>query len=366
MGKALYIGVAGVARKGKKMYLGVSNVARKIKKAYIGVGGTARLFFSADAKLTRLGSVATLSTREKVYAGAAAGINAVFVSPGFTNSFDATFARQVPAAMPSAMSLELSGVSAGEYAIFSGGTNGTSVYAYNSLLQLVAAPNRSDATNTPGVANCGLNHEYAVFATGRLPSAANSRKADAYTTSLVKIALADMKYGCQGLNYGISVGEYALFLTESSSLSQAYDRNLVRVDAPGLTVGRSVPSSANIDYKFGLFMGGEDQVSPYPSLRSVEYYDSNLTRSSLAATLPNAVKYSCGASLQGFAMSFGGMLYNGNQLPNATAFDINLVRTYPGDLSFNSYRGATAVIEAGGTSYAFTTINNMVDVYKSE
>lgn len=48
MAKAVYLGVAGVARKVKKMYIGVNGVARKVKKAYIGVGGVARQFLSSD------------------------------------------------------------------------------------------------------------------------------------------------------------------------------------------------------------------------------------------------------------------------------------------------------------------------------
>ena len=43
MGKAMYMGVNGVARKAKKVYVGVNGVARKVKKIYVGVNGVARL-----------------------------------------------------------------------------------------------------------------------------------------------------------------------------------------------------------------------------------------------------------------------------------------------------------------------------------
>ena len=51
MGKALYLGVSGKARKGKKAYIGVSGKARKIKKIYIGdANGKARLGWSGMGK----------------------------------------------------------------------------------------------------------------------------------------------------------------------------------------------------------------------------------------------------------------------------------------------------------------------------
>ena len=42
MGKNIYTGVGGTARKVKKIYLGVGDKARKVKKIYIGVEGAAR------------------------------------------------------------------------------------------------------------------------------------------------------------------------------------------------------------------------------------------------------------------------------------------------------------------------------------
>lgn len=49
MGKAMYLGVSGKARKVKKAYIGVDGKARKIKKMYIGdANGKARLFWSGS------------------------------------------------------------------------------------------------------------------------------------------------------------------------------------------------------------------------------------------------------------------------------------------------------------------------------
>lgn len=46
MGKAIYTGVSGVARKIKDAYEGISGVARKVKAGWVGVGGVARQFYS--------------------------------------------------------------------------------------------------------------------------------------------------------------------------------------------------------------------------------------------------------------------------------------------------------------------------------
>ena len=47
MGKAAYIGIAGVARKVKQPYFGVGGVARKAKAGYVGVNGVARQWLSS-------------------------------------------------------------------------------------------------------------------------------------------------------------------------------------------------------------------------------------------------------------------------------------------------------------------------------
>ena len=60
MGKGIYIGVGGKARKVKKMYVGVGSRARKVKKAYIGVGGVARPCFSGG-ELVYYGTATPLS-----------------------------------------------------------------------------------------------------------------------------------------------------------------------------------------------------------------------------------------------------------------------------------------------------------------
>ena len=59
MGKSVYIGVGGVARKVKNIYIGINGVARRVKKAYIGVGGVARCFYSTD--LAYYGTATALS-----------------------------------------------------------------------------------------------------------------------------------------------------------------------------------------------------------------------------------------------------------------------------------------------------------------
>lgn len=52
MTKAIYIGVAGVARKVKTPYIGVDDKSRKVKAGYIGVNGVARRFYAGGVPLS--------------------------------------------------------------------------------------------------------------------------------------------------------------------------------------------------------------------------------------------------------------------------------------------------------------------------
>lgn len=52
MAKAIYTGVAGVARKVKTPYIGVGDKARKIKAGYIGVAGIARKFYEGGIPIS--------------------------------------------------------------------------------------------------------------------------------------------------------------------------------------------------------------------------------------------------------------------------------------------------------------------------
>lgn len=46
MGKKVYVGVGGKARRVKALYVGVGGKARKVKKVYIGVDGKAMLMLN--------------------------------------------------------------------------------------------------------------------------------------------------------------------------------------------------------------------------------------------------------------------------------------------------------------------------------
>ena len=55
MGKGMYRGIGGVARKITKRYIGIGGVARNVKARYRGIGGVARQTFASDLYLIKDG-----------------------------------------------------------------------------------------------------------------------------------------------------------------------------------------------------------------------------------------------------------------------------------------------------------------------
>lgn len=82
MAKGIYLGIDSLSRKVKKMFVGVEGVARKVKKGYVGVNGIARLFFSGAgfSTLSYVGEITPLvAARQRLSAGTI-GDYAVFVN----------------------------------------------------------------------------------------------------------------------------------------------------------------------------------------------------------------------------------------------------------------------------------------------
>ena len=87
MGKGIYLGVGGKARKVKKMYVGVGSRARKVKKAYIGVGGVARPCFGGG-ELVYYGTVTALNERRNKLAATSVGDYDLFGGGHYVDSYD--------------------------------------------------------------------------------------------------------------------------------------------------------------------------------------------------------------------------------------------------------------------------------------
>ena len=150
MGKAIYIGVDGVARKVKKVYLGVDSLARKVKKGYIGVAGVARQFYSSKQVLSYYGLATNLNAARGYLAATTVGNYALFgggngssvngVSAGyFVDAYDNTLVHSSPSNLGSD-TFALAATTVGNYALFGGGGYAT-VTAYDTSLAKTAVIN---------------------------------------------------------------------------------------------------------------------------------------------------------------------------------------------------------------------------------
>ena len=130
MGKKLYYGVEGKARKVKKIYYGVEGKARKIKKMYMGVGGKARPCFTGG-ELAYYGTITPLSVGKNSLAAANVGDHALFGGGTSQNgrnaavdAYDKDLTRTTPTVLSQARS-GLAATSVGDFALFGGGWTGS-------------------------------------------------------------------------------------------------------------------------------------------------------------------------------------------------------------------------------------------------
>ena len=129
MGKNLYVGIDGKARKAKKIYVGIDEKARKVKKAWIGVNGIARLFYSSEGILSYYGTTTNLNRACKGPAGASIGNYAIFAggadsqgnsSYNTATAYNSSLVKYTPASL-SVPRENIGTASIGNYAIFAGG-----------------------------------------------------------------------------------------------------------------------------------------------------------------------------------------------------------------------------------------------------
>ncbi len=347
MGKALYIGIGGAARKMKKAYIGIGGAARRVKKIYIGVGGTARLCYSYSA-LSYLGTVSGLSYERSGLAGAAAGNYAVFVGGNYTGGID-IYNSALARSTGSSLWTLYDGMAAATlygYAFFGGGSYAGEEEAYpnakviafdNSLTRRSLADLNS---GEDGIAAATTPY-YVIF-----PSSGGN--GTYYNTSMVKGTAGGLSIP-RGRFAAASIGAYALFAggyyNGESAAVDAYDSSMVRTSPAALSVARSeLGGTGNGTY--AIFAGGGKWGTTMRN--AVDAYDASLVRSTPAVlscerTRPQAV------SVGGVAVISGG--YNGGARSEVDMYDSSLVRTTGTGAA--RYNGASAVagsfaIIAGG------------------
>ena len=298
MAKGIYLGIDSLSRKVKKMYLGIEGVARKVKKGYIGINGIARLFFAGGGK--------------PVYAGE-------------TTPLPVLAAR-------------LAGASVSKYALFAGGTRGTSltgtpnnqVTAYDDV-QVQSIP---DHLNSYAVelAGCSLpNH--AIFAGGE----ESDRQVNAYDKNLSKISPAEeLEYG-RGYMPTAKVGDYAVFgpgfCTEPSfvirNFTEAYDDDMVHYQCPSVSGSdsnsRYITGAANQNY--AVFSGAATLSGQATGVTKA--LDADLTVTTATPGKSSFAKSGATVGDDQYAMFVGGTGSTGNWGPHSYAY------AYDNDLVFS-------------------------------
>ncbi len=227
MAKKIYIGVGDVARNVKKIYIGVDGIARRVKKAYIGIGGVARPILSNG--LEYYGTISGLSATRHSLAATSIGDYALFGggSGGSSKAVDAynkSLTRSTLEAL-SAGRMSLAATSIGDYALFGGGHNyvETTDGGYTKAFSTVDAYNKSLTRSTPtalSVARTNLAAtsigDYALFGGGYTCTtdlnlfAIYSNTVDAYNKSLTRSTPTALRFKGESLA-ATSIGDYALF-----------------------------------------------------------------------------------------------------------------------------------------------------------
>lgn len=226
----------------------------------------------------------------------------------------------------------LTGVTFGDYALFAGGTNGSTRFA--SAVAFSADWTRTILSDLDAAGdNIGgaCNSNYAIFAGGWNSSGFVS-SATAYDSTLTKVTPLPPSLSVARNNIAAgTAGDYALFVggetgsNSATNVAEAYDKNLNKVTAPNYTWTVRAAATTSLG-SYLLIMGGMGNSNYYNIVR---YYDSNLV---LHETGPlfHLSKDGAAASAGEYAYFYGG--HQGNSYWGE--FDVyhlpNKVTVYPG------------------------------------
>ena len=371
MAKGVYIGVDNKARKVKRMYVGVNGVARKIKKAYIGVGGVARLCYSSGGVVY----CGTNDNTQVVLPGTGSSPSYAYFGGGMTAAYATGVSTGVhrydtSLTFTSADVLSLGRMSVGgcttpnnEYVIFAGGSNGASLTEQVNTVDIISKSLTSLTPTSLSVAKWTVitakaGASYSVFAGGFAKSGGASKTAEAFNSSLSKLAAPNLSTTGQILS-SASVGNYALFAggytTSTSGLTTSYTYDAI-VDVyntslthstTSLSVGRKDFAGARVG-NYALFAGGDIRSSSSSKALSdrVDAYNTSLTRTT--ASLSSARYNLTGAGNDYYALFVGG--YDGsNYYTIVDIYDTSLTRTI-----------GTPITTARGSMYSATVGNYLL------
>lgn len=390
MGKGIYSGVSGTARKVRHIYAGVNGTARKVKRVYVGdSNGIAKLCWSSG----EVAKYGTLEGISKAIAGAGQNKNyAVVLSVAYGNtyaySYDESLTRKQHDSISSYSLYRTAPGTIGDYALFAGGVEGDSYsYEYESMDKVLAynsSMTRSvltlpTATDSMGTANVG---NYIIFA-GGLSGVAYTDSNDeeqistnvvsssyAYDSSLTRTNITSLSQARHNACGG-SIGSYAVFAGGSkyaygngneTSTVDAYNESLTRTTASALSHDVFRCTSASVG-KYLIITGGS-----YGKQSVIDCYDTSLTKTSID-TLSVARSHVAGASFGDYAMFAGGYNLSKYNLENTVdMYDESLTRTTGVALAEGRQYIKTAKVGdylmfVGGDSNSSNASNYETDVY---
>ena len=190
----------------------------------------------------------------------------------------------------------LTGASVGNYALFAGGHNSSSIVdAYDTSLTRSTPTALSVGRYSPAGASVG---NYALFAGGYSSYPPNRDTVDAYDTSLTRSIPTVLSVARRDLA-GASVGNYVLFAGGYVSSSQykdtvdAYDISLTRSTPAALSVARNSLAGASVG-NYALFAGGRSDSLDGNISDVVDAYTSPVPEAILY--MPIGTKYKFGKS----------------------------------------------------------------------
>lgn len=368
MAKKMYIGVDEIARKVKRGYIGVDGVARKIKRGYIGVGGIARICFSGG-ELAYYGTIDNHTMAISDGTATTVGNYALFhgsINYSTIYAINTSLVISTPTGLSKKVYV-MASTTVGNYAIFAGGRDyndggstkySSTAWAYNMSLTRTIINEYSLVSAVMDLAATTVG-DYAIFAGGYNTSNGTFASSTYYNKSLTRSIGRSMGTARRSLA-ATTVGDYAIFAGGGSAIGYSaavdvYDKSLVHTSLNNtLTIPRSELAATAVG-NHALFGGGmTNDPDEYYASWVVDAYDISLTRSNPTHLCTN--RYGLAATTVGEYALFGGGLDGASYYYDAVdAYDVSLTRSDPFFMRYQrgwisaATVGDYAIFAGGGT-----------------